>query len=124
MTVRVLDAYSTFPMMRLDDWFLTSDERGNPMTQIDSNRSGGVAWTEGNHVSFHIDGASYFNRLAEVIASLEANDEIRLTDWRGDADEHMTASGTSIATILADAGRRGVDIRGLLWRSHSPDLLR
>jgi phosphatidylserine/phosphatidylglycerophosphate/cardiolipin synthase-like enzyme len=105
--------------MRHDDWFLTSQERGNPMTEIDSHRSEGVAWTEGNHVSFHIDGVSYFTRLAEVISSLEPHDEVRFTDWRGDADEHVSVDGTSIATLLADSCRRDVDVRGLLWRSHS-----
>jgi hypothetical protein len=49
--------------MRYDDWFLTSEERGNPMTEIDSHRSEGVAWTEGNHVTFLIDGVSYFTSL-------------------------------------------------------------
>jgi len=106
-------------MMRLDDWFLTSNERGNLTTQIDSNRSTGVAWTEGNHVSFHIDGVSYFTSLAQVISRLAPHDEVRFTDWRGDADEHIAGDGRSIAILLADACRRGVDVRGLLWRSHS-----
>lgn len=106
-------------MMRHDDWFLTLEERGNPMTEIDSHRSEGVAWTEGNHVSFHIDGVTYFTRLAEAISSLEPHDEVRFTDWRGDADERIAGDGASIATLLADSCRRDVDVRGLLWRSHS-----
>jgi phosphatidylserine/phosphatidylglycerophosphate/cardiolipin synthase-like enzyme len=105
--------------MRLDDWFLTPEERGNPMTEIDSRRSAGVAWTEGNHVTFLIDGVSYFTSLAEVISSLEPHDEVRFTDWRGDGDERVSGNGTSIAALLADSCRRGVDVRGLLWRSHS-----
>jgi phosphatidylserine/phosphatidylglycerophosphate/cardiolipin synthase-like enzyme len=105
--------------MRHDDWFLTSKERGNPMSQIDSHRPAGVAWTEGNHVSFHIDGVSYFTRLEEVFSSLEPRDEVHFTDWRGDADERISGNGTSIATLLADLCLQGVDIRGLLWRSHS-----
>jgi phosphatidylserine/phosphatidylglycerophosphate/cardiolipin synthase-like enzyme len=106
-------------VMRYDDWFLTSKERGNPMTEIDSHGSGVAAWTEGNHVDFLIDGVSYFNRLVEVISSLEPHDEIRFTDWRGDADERVSRDGISIATLLANSCRRGVDVRGLLWRSHS-----
>jgi phosphatidylserine/phosphatidylglycerophosphate/cardiolipin synthase-like enzyme len=106
-------------VMHNDDWFLISEERGNPMTEIDSHRSEGVAWTEGNHVSFHIDGVSYFTRLAEVISNLEPHDEVRFTDWRGDGDERVAGDGTSIATLLADSCRREVDVRGLLWRSHS-----
>src|ERR1017187_4733357 len=105
--------------MRYDDWFLTSNERGNPMTEIDSHSSGDAAWTEGNHVDFLIDGTSYFTRLAEVISNLEPHDEIRFTDWRGDADERVSGDGTSIAALLANSCRRGVDVRGLLWRSHS-----
>ena len=105
--------------MRLDDWFLTSEERGNPSTEIDSHSSGVTAWTEGNHVEYLIDGVSYFTRLAEVISRLEPHDEVRFTDWRGDADERVSGDGTSIAALLASSCRRGVDVRGLLWRSHS-----
>ncbi len=108
--------------MRLDDWFLTPEERGNPMTEIDSDQPAGVAWTEGNLVTILIEGATYFTRLAEAIESLTAHDEIRFTDWRGDGDERVSDDGASISTLLADACRRGVDVRGLLWRSHS-DLL-
>jgi len=106
-------------VMRLDDWFLTPEERGNPMTEIDSRRSEGIAWTEGNHVTFLIDGVSYFTSLAGVISSLEPHDEVRFTDWRGDGDERVSGDGKSIAALLADSCRRGVDVRGLLWRSHS-----
>ena len=106
-------------VMDYDDWFLTWDERGNPMTEIDSHHSGIAAWTEGNSVAFLIDGVSYFTRLAEVITHLESGDEVRFADWRGDADERVSRDGTSIATLLASACRRGVDVRGLLWRSHS-----
>jgi phosphatidylserine/phosphatidylglycerophosphate/cardiolipin synthase-like enzyme len=105
--------------MRLDDWFLNPEERGNPMTEIDSRRTAGVAWTEGNHVTFLIDGVSYFTSLAEVISSLETHDEVRFTDWRGDGDERVSGDGTSISELLANSCRRGVDVRGLLWRSHS-----
>jgi phosphatidylserine/phosphatidylglycerophosphate/cardiolipin synthase-like enzyme len=105
--------------MRYDDWFLTSEERGNPRTEIDSHRSGDSAWTEGNDVDFLIDGVSYFTRLAVVISGLEPHDEIRFADWRGDADERVSSDGESIAALLANACRRGVDVRGLLWRSHS-----
>ncbi|MHB8379085.1 MAG: phospholipase D family protein [Acidimicrobiales bacterium] len=105
--------------MRLDDWFLTSDERGNATTDVDARRSGGVAWSENNHVEFLIDGATYFSRLGEAIVSLGPNDQIRFTDWRGDGDERVSSDGTTIATLLAESCRRGVDVRGLLWRSHS-----
>jgi phosphatidylserine/phosphatidylglycerophosphate/cardiolipin synthase-like enzyme len=105
--------------MHFDDWFLTSEERGNPLTEIDSHNFGLAAWTEGNHVTLLIDGVSYFTRLAESISRLEPHDEIRFADWRGDADEVVSSNGESIAALLANACRRGVDVRGLLWRSHS-----
>ncbi len=106
-------------VMRYEDWFLTSTERGNPMTEIDSHRSGVASWTEGNHVDFHIDGVSYFHSLSEEVSILGPHDEVRFVDWRGDADERVSKDGTSIAALLTSACRRGVDVRGLLWRSHS-----
>ena len=105
--------------MRLDDWFLAPEERGNPATQIDSRRPSDAAWTEGNDVSVLVDGVTYFARLAEVIANLERGDQLRFTDWRGDGDEIVSHDGPTIATLLASACHRGVDVRGLLWRSHS-----
>lgn len=108
--------------MRLDEWFLTIEERGNPKTTIDSRRGDSRAWTESNDASYLIDGDSYFARLAEAIEDLTAHDELRFTDWRGDADERLTANSGSIASLLADASRRGADVRGLLWRSHSDHL--
>ena len=92
------------------------------MTEIDSGRPRGVAWTEGNHVAFLVDGATYFARLAAVIAVLGPDDEVRFTDWRGDGDERVTDDGPAVATLIADLCRRGTDVRGLLWRSHSDRL--
>lgn len=123
MTCRRLDAENhplvRWLFMRLDDWFLTPQERGNPASKIDALRNPTIAWTEGNRVTFLIDGATYFTRLSDVLSSLEPHDEVRFTDWRGDGDERVAHDGTSIATLLADACRRQVDVRGLLWRSHS-----
>src|ERR1019366_10084153 len=70
--------------MRLDDWFLLPEERGNPATGIDSGRPAGVAWTEGNHVEFLVEGATYFARLTAVISSLGPDGQVLFTDWRGD----------------------------------------
>jgi len=108
--------------MRLDNWFLLPEERGNPATEIDSGRTGGVAWTEGNHVAFLIDGASYFGRLTKIISSLGPDDEVRFTDWRSDGGESVSDDGPAIATLMADLCRRGTNVRGLLWRSHSDRL--
>jgi phosphatidylserine/phosphatidylglycerophosphate/cardiolipin synthase-like enzyme len=101
---------------RNDDWLLTADERRNPMTEIDSHHSGVAPWTEGNQVAVLIDGLSYFARLAEAMSSLESRGEVRFTDWRGNPDERVLRSN---AVLLAKSCRRGVDVRGLFWRSHS-----
>lgn len=87
----------------MGDWFLPATER---------------PWTSGNLVIPHVHGANYFARLLEVIGSTRSGDRIFLTDWRGDADERMTKGGPTVAELLSAAGRRGVEIRALLWRSH------
>jgi phosphatidylserine/phosphatidylglycerophosphate/cardiolipin synthase-like enzyme len=100
----------------LDRWFLTPLERGNPDSDIDAGRD--VAWSDGNLAIPRIHGAHYFKRLYEVLCSLEKDDWIHFTDWRGDADERLTGPGTEIATVLEDLARKGVHVRGLVWRSH------
>jgi len=46
-------------------------------------------------------------------------DLLMFADWRGDPDERLTDSpGTEVGTVFAQAAGRGVDVRGLLWRSH------
>jgi phosphatidylserine/phosphatidylglycerophosphate/cardiolipin synthase-like enzyme len=102
-------------------WFLGPDERGNPDTAIDRRNGDGRAWTRGNLVTAHVHGAEYFARLLEVWAGLGAGDLLLFTDWRGDADERLADHpGTDLATLLVVLLRRGVDVRGLVWRSH-PD---
>jgi phosphatidylserine/phosphatidylglycerophosphate/cardiolipin synthase-like enzyme len=104
--------------MGVEDWFLRPGERGNEATQIDS----GAAWTDGNLVVPLVHGATYFARLVEVLGKVGDGDHIRFTDWRGDGDEPLVAEGHDAATVLADLSRRGADVRGLLWRSHSDRL--
>lgn len=87
----------------MSDWFLPAAER---------------PWTGGNLVVPHIHGADYFARLLEVVDRTRSGDRIFLTDWRGDVDERLTSSGPTIAELLSSAGRRGVEVRALLWRSH------
>jgi phosphatidylserine/phosphatidylglycerophosphate/cardiolipin synthase-like enzyme len=88
----------------VSDWFLPAAER---------------PWTSGNLVVPRVHGADYFARLLEVIGSTRSGDRIFLTDWRGDTDERMTKDGPTVAELLSSAGRRGVEVRALLWRSHS-----
>jgi len=104
-------------------WLLAADERGNPATAIDAEHGDGSAWTAGNHVSVHVDGAAYFARLHQLLSGLEAGDWVYLTDWRIDATRLLAGPGTALGPLLAALARRGVAVRGLLWRSH-PALVR
>src|SRR5215207_9432425 len=55
-------------------WLLTAAERGNQATAIDAQRSDRRAWTVGNRVTAHIDGAAYFVRLYQLLAVLAASE--------------------------------------------------
>ena len=101
-------------------WFLSVRERGNRDARIDSRRDDGRAYTTGNLAEPLIHGATYFARLYDVLCGLQRGDWIHFTDWRGDADERLAGPGTEVARVLADAAKRGVHVRGLIWRSH-PD---
>ncbi|MCH8626326.1 hypothetical protein MM440_00605 [Arsenicicoccus piscis] len=103
--------------MAVDDWFLTTRERGNPFTRLDY-RTGGQAWTSGNAASVLIHGVSYFARLRAAVEQQRAGDLLLFTDWRGDPDERLGDDELTIADLLGDAARRGVIVKGLCWRSH------
>lgn len=97
--------------MPLQDWFLSTQERGNPDSLIPT-------WCEGNLVEPLIHGATYFDRLATEVEDLSRGDQLYFTDWRGDPDEKLRDDGPTIAELFAAAARRGVVVKGLLWRSH------
>ncbi len=99
-------------------WFLSRAERGNLATDVHAGGAGSPAWSEGNLVRPLIHGASYFARLHEELTALQAGDRVWFTDWRGDADERLLADGPSIGDLLAGLARAGVEVRGLVWRSH------
>ncbi|MBV9099324.1 MAG: phospholipase [Frankiaceae bacterium] len=94
------------------EWFLSSAARGNAHTRVS-------AWTEGNLVTPLVHGANYYRRLCEELSALSAGDEVFFTDWRGDADQRLVADGPTVQDLLCQVARRGVKVRGLLWRSHS-----
>lgn len=105
--------------IEIRDWLLTAQERGNSRTAIDAEHPGDHAWSEGNLVRPLIHGATYFAELHEKLTATAAGDTVYFTDWRGDADEQLTESPDSrIERVLAAASERGVDVRGLIWRSH------
>jgi phosphatidylserine/phosphatidylglycerophosphate/cardiolipin synthase-like enzyme len=107
-----------------EDWFLRADERGNPDTAIDRSHAGGRAYTDGNLAVPLVHGAEYFARLLEAFEGLGDGDFVLLTDWRGDGDERLgDGEGTEVGHVLAGLARRGVGVRGLIWRSH-PDQAR
>lgn len=101
--------------MRIDDWFLTTDERGNPAYALPD-------WSTGNAVVAHVHGSTYFARLVEVVSALEEGDHLFFTDWRGDADERLGPEGPTVGTLFGDAAKRGVVVKGLVWRSHHDEL--
>ena len=103
----------------LTDWLLTKAERANEQTVLDAHYPGEQAWSGGNHVRPLVHGATYFAELADRIAETRAGDLIYFTDWRGDPDEQLTDDPNStMEELLSAADVRGVDVRGLIWRSH------
>jgi phosphatidylserine/phosphatidylglycerophosphate/cardiolipin synthase-like enzyme len=106
-------------MTRHADWLLTREERANPRTILDDRHPGDVAWSEGNLVRPLIHGATYFAELFERLQATRKGDLVLFTDWAGDADEQLTADPDSqVVDVLGRADERGVDVRGLIWRSH------
>jgi phosphatidylserine/phosphatidylglycerophosphate/cardiolipin synthase-like enzyme len=105
-------------MARVEQWFLTATERGNPATTIDRRRGDGRAWTEGNRVEALVHGAVYFRRLLAALRDLGKGDLVGIFDWRGDTDQLLDDEGPELGTVLAELARQGVQVRGLLWRSH------
>ncbi|HET9649271.1 MAG TPA: phospholipase D-like domain-containing protein [Microlunatus sp.] len=110
---------ATSPDPARTTWLLTKAERGNPRTVLDNIHPGQQAWSTGNHVRPLVHGATYFAELKECIERTRAGDLILFTDWRGDPDEQLTDDPAStMVRLLGTADRRGVDVRGLIWRSH------
>jgi phosphatidylserine/phosphatidylglycerophosphate/cardiolipin synthase-like enzyme len=94
-----------------EQWLLSADERGNPHTGL-------PGWTAGNLAEPLLHGATYFDRLVEEVRALNAGDHLFFTDWRGDPDEKLRDEGPTVAELFTEAVRRGVCVRGLVWRSH------
>lgn len=99
-------------------WFLSREERGNPASAVQAGGPSGSSWSEGNLVRPLVHGATYFERLREELSALRAGDRVFFTDWRGDKDERLRPGGPTIGELLAELARSGVEVRGLVWRSH------
>jgi phosphatidylserine/phosphatidylglycerophosphate/cardiolipin synthase-like enzyme len=103
----------------LTTWLLSASERGNPRTRLDDLHPGEQAWSSGNRVRALVHGATYFAELYERLEATREGDLVFFTDWQGDADERLTGEpGSEVAEVLGRADQRGVDVRGLVWRSH------
>lgn len=101
------------------DWFLSASEHGNPATHLDQRHRDGEAWSTGNAAIPLVHGATYFAELIRCLAQLQRGDLLLFTDWRGDPDERLAGDPDSaVSTALGQVARRGVDVRGLVWRSH------
>ncbi|MFD0146420.1 MULTISPECIES: phospholipase D family protein [unclassified Streptomyces] len=104
--------------MTRPEWLLTAAERGNDATCLDSRHLDGKAWSEGNQARPLVHGAVYFRELLAAVRVMRRGDLLLFTDWRGDPDERLAGPGTEIGAVLGRAARRGVVVKGLLWRSH------
>ena len=105
--------------MPLADWFLTAAERGNPATVLDDGKPDGTAWSTGNTVRPLVHGATYFAELVAAVDRTAEGDLLLFVDWRGDPDERLLGTpGSEVSHVLARAAARGVQVRGLIWRSH------
>ncbi|MDQ1661479.1 MAG: hypothetical protein QOJ68_1459 [Blastococcus sp.] len=96
-------------------WLLTAHERGNAATAL-------PAWTAGNLGTPLVHGATYFDRLVDEVEKLQAGDHLFFTDWQGDPDERLRPDGPTVAELFTAAIKRGVCLRGLVWRSHTQRL--
>lgn len=104
-------------------WLLSATERGNPRTRLDDRHPGDQAWSSGNRVRALVHGATYFAELFERLEATREGDLVFFTDWQGDADERLTGEpGSEVVEVLGRADQRGVDVRGLVWRSHGDSL--
>ena len=93
-------------------WFLSAGQRGNRWTRV-------RPWTTGNAVRALVHGSEYFAALADAIEDTGDGDLILFTDWRGDPDERLRADGPTVEEALKAAVLRGVQVKGLVWRSHT-----
>jgi phosphatidylserine/phosphatidylglycerophosphate/cardiolipin synthase-like enzyme len=104
----------------IGDWLLSRAERGNEATTLDDGAAkADQAWSEGNLVRPLVHGGPYFAELAKVLEGTRAGDTVMFVDWRGDPDELLTEGPRrTVAQVLSGAAARGVNVHGLVWRSH------
>ncbi|GAA4985902.1 phospholipase [Kineococcus glutinatus] len=91
-------------------WLLDRGGRGNDATRL-------PAWSTGNAVRPLVDGVAYLRAVAAALEDTGEGDVVFFADWQGDPDELLTDEGPTIAEALSAAARRGVLVKGLVWRS-------
>ncbi|EQD81937.1 phosphatidylserine/phosphatidylglycerophosphate/cardiolipin synthase-like enzyme [Saccharopolyspora erythraea NRRL 2338] len=96
-------------------WLLSSEERGNPATDLDLRHADGAAWSRGNLVRPLIDGVDYFRRLRDELADVGEGDQIYISAWIGDPAERLDGSGKSVGGLLVRALEAGAAVHGLFW---------
>ncbi|CAN5599700.1 phospholipase D-like domain-containing protein [soil metagenome] len=106
------------PTTAVGRWLLTEAERDNPWTRLDRDHPAQRPWTFGNDVRPLVHGGTYLPELLRCVRLMRRDDLLLFTDWRGDPDELLDGRGTEVGTVLCDAARRGVIVKGLVWRSH------
>ena len=104
------------------EWFLGPGERIEIASPLDERASEGRLWTPGNRVVPLVHGRRYFERLVPCLRELRAGDRMWFTDWRGDDDQVLSPDGTRLGDLLVELATAGVEVRGMLWRSHSKAL--
>ena len=102
----------------LAEWFLAAAERGNPDTRLLARHPESQPWSTGNDVRPLVHGSVYFRELLEAVRAMGTGDLLLFTDWRGDPDERLDGPGSEVGPVFAAAAARGVEVRGLVWRSH------
>ena len=103
------------------EWLLTQAERGNPQTRSSTTRHhGDQAWSDREPRPAADPRLAYFPRAVRRDRGHRSEgDLVFFTDWQGDADERLTGEpGSEVVEVLGRADERGVDVRGLVWRSH------
>ena len=104
-------------------WLLSAKERDNPDTRLDDAHPGEEAWSTGNVVTPLVDGVDYFAELHRVLEATTEGDLVLFAGWQIDGDERLTDDPASaILAVLDRAENRRVQVRALVWRSHTEQL--
>ena len=77
--------------MRIDEWFLTAAERGNPATGLDAAPRTASHGRPATRSARSSTAAAYFAELLARVRAMRAGDLLLFTDWRGDPDERLAA---------------------------------